>query len=118
MTDAKTNQPAKAPAAEKATQPKSYTAPHDVYVDNRYYKAGEVFVTAAPKGEEWEEVTPKEAAAIEAATDLIPDDAQFEAAGLEALQAYALIKRVPIAEISKDRKALMAAIKAANEPKL
>lgn len=107
-------------AAEKAkgAQPKSYTAPHDVYVDSRYYKAGELITTSQAKGDGWVEHKPAEVAAIEASTNLIPDDAQFDEASVEALQAYALVKHVPIVGIAKDRKALITAIKAANEPAL
>ena len=106
-------------APAKPTSPvRAYTSTKDVYVDQRYYKAGEVFVTNAKPADHWDKVTPKEVAAIEGSTDLIPDDAQFDEASTEALQAYALIKRVPIVGIAKDRKALITAIKAANEPKL
>ncbi len=49
--------------------PKGYTAPHDVYVDQRYYKAGEPFVTEAVPGAEWVEENPPEPAPRKAATD-------------------------------------------------
>jgi hypothetical protein len=39
----------------KHKQPKAYTAPHDVYTAGIYTRAGEVFVTDAPKGKEWDE---------------------------------------------------------------
>lgn len=107
----------KAPA-KKAGKPKSYTSTTPTYVGGELVPAGEVFVTDEPKGKDWDEVSAKEAAAIEASTNLVPDDAQFDEASVEALQAYALVKNVPIVGIAKDRKALVNAIKAANEPKL
>lgn len=42
----------------KHSSPVAYTAPHPVYVDQRYYKAGEQFVTSAKRGDAWEEVSP------------------------------------------------------------
>lgn len=36
--------------------PKTYRATATVYVDERYIREGEIFTTAAPKGETWEEV--------------------------------------------------------------
>lgn len=38
---------------------KSYTAPHPVYVESRYYKPGEVFTTDAKPGQQWEAVPDK-----------------------------------------------------------
>jgi hypothetical protein len=35
---------------------KTYRATEAVYVDERYIAAGEVFSTAAPKGNTWEEI--------------------------------------------------------------
>lgn len=98
------------------SNPKSYVADRDVYVGNQYFKAGEVFVTDAVKGEGWEVVTPKEAAAITASTDRVPDGANLEAADKSALQAVAIIKHVPIAGL--DKAGLITAIQAAYEPKL
>lgn len=107
------------PAPDRRTgKPKAYTSTSPTYVGGELVRAGEVFVTDDPKGGDWHEVAAKEAAAIEAATNLVPDDAQFDEASVEALQAYALFKHVPIVGIAKDRKALITAIKAANEPKL
>lgn len=98
--------------------PVAYTAEHDVYVDSRYYKAGEPFVTDAPKGEGWTERKPAEVAAIAASTDAVPDDANLEEAEVAALQAVAILKHVSIVGIAKDKKALITAIKAAYEPAL
>lgn len=111
--DAKTKK-----AAERTGKPTAYTAPHPVYVDNRYYKEGEPFVTDAPKGEQWEERTPKEVSAISASTDTVPDDANLDEADVAALQAVAIIKHVSIVGIAKDKKALITAIKAAYSPNL
>lgn len=95
---------------------KSYVSKGPVYVGNRYYKAGEPFVTDQPKGDDWEEVTAKEVAAIEASTDRVPDDANLEAANKDALQAVAIMKHVNI--VGLDKAGLIDAIKAAYEPKL
>ncbi len=99
----------------------SYVSTTDAYVGKEYVKAGKVFVTDAEPGEDWEKITPKAAAAIEAATDRVPDDAQLDAASAAALEAYALVKHVPIiGDDGKrlDRAGLLSAVKAANEPKL
>lgn len=105
-------------AKEGGGKPVAYTSPHPVQADGRYYKPGEVFVTDAPKGDEWEEHSPKEVAAISASTDLVPDDANLDEADVAALQAVAIIKHVSIVGIAKDKKALITAIKAAYEPHL
>lgn len=115
-TAAKSN--AKEPKAPKVKigEPKAYVSDTDVYVDGRYYKLGEVFVTGQPKGETWEEVSPKAAAAIQASTDRVPDDANLEGADKSALQAVAIMKHVTITGL--DKPALITAIKAAYEPHL
>ena len=100
----------------KIGEPKAYVSDADVYVDGRYYKLGEVFVTGQPKGDTWEEVSPKVAAAIQASTDRVPDDANLEGADKSALQAVAIIKHVNITGL--DKPALITAIKAADAPKL
>ena len=106
-----------APAPAKPTgKAKAYTADRDVYQDNVYTKAGEVFVTNAPKGEGWTERKPAEVAAIEASTNLVPDQPSLEAASKSALQAVAIIKNVSI--VGLDKPELIDAIKAANEPRL
>lgn len=40
------------------SNPVAYTAPHPVYVDQCYYKPGEVFVTSAKRGDAWVENDP------------------------------------------------------------
>ena len=112
MTD---NTKAKAPA-KPTGNPVAYTSDRDVYVDNVYTKAGGVFVTNQPKSEYWTKVSPKEAAAIEASTNKVPDDANLEAADKAALQAVAIIKHINITGL--DKPALITAIKAAYEPAL
>lgn len=116
MTDKTKAAEKPAPKAQKAEQPKRYTSTADVYVDNRYYKAGEVFVTSAAKGDDWTQVSQAEAAAIQASTDTVPDDANLEEADKAALQAVAIMKHVNITGL--DKPALITAIKAAYEPKL
>ncbi|MCW2405039.1 hypothetical protein M2336_001668 [Sphingobium sp. B1D7B] len=96
-------------------QPKSYKAPHDVYVGGKYYKAGEIFVTTEPKGDKWEDVGKAEKAATDAEQP-IPGDAPIESLDLAALKALAATKHVNPEGMNK--KDLIAAIKAANEPKL
>lgn len=98
-----------------ASNPKAYKAPQPVYVDGVYYKPGEIFVTDKPKGEGWDAVDKAEKAATEAAQE-IPGDPPLESLPLESLKAVAVTKRVNPEGLSK--KDLIAAIKAANEPKL
>lgn len=49
--------------------PKGYTAPHDVYVGQRYYKAGEPFITDAVPGAEWVEAKTSEPTSRKVPTD-------------------------------------------------
>ncbi|MBO9624165.1 MAG: hypothetical protein J7500_15765 [Sphingomonas sp.] len=82
-----------------------------------YNKPGEVFYSDTDKpGEGWEKVDPKDAAAIEAATNPVPEDANLEAASKAALEAVAIMRHVNIAGL--DKPALITAIKASYEPKL
>ena len=37
-------------------QPRTYTAPHDVYTAGLFYRAGQPFTTDAPRGARWEPV--------------------------------------------------------------
>lgn len=97
--------------------PKSYTAPHDVYVEKQYFKAGEPFVTDEPKGELWEEKSPKEVHQIEASTEKVPNDPPLEGLSVEALKAVAVTKNVNVTDL-KTKDDLITAIKAANEPRL
>jgi len=99
-----------------ATQPKTYTAPHAVYVDNRLYAAGEPFTTAAVKGEKWEHVDAGEKAAAEAASKTITVQPSLEDLDIAALRALAAEKSVNSTGLSK--KDLIAAIKAADDPHL
>jgi hypothetical protein len=108
---------------------KLYKAPHPVQAGGVYYPAGEVFPwepqkvkgendkeTMSKPGDSWEVVTAKDAAAIEASTNEVPDDANLEAASKAALEAVAIMKHVPIAGL--DKPALITAIKAAYAPNL
>lgn len=104
-------------ARQKSAHPKSYTSTQDVYVGGEYTKAGNVFVTDEPASDDWTEVSPKEAAAITASTERVPDDANLEAADTSALQAVAIMRHVPIAGL-KTKADYIAAIKASYEPKL
>lgn len=95
---------------------KTYISTQPFYDGSTYYKAGEPFVTDIAKKEEWTAVKPKDAAAIAASTEPVPDDANLNAATKDALQAVAIMKHVNIAGL--DKPALITAIKAAYEPKL
>jgi hypothetical protein len=99
-----------------AKNPKAYISPHDVYTAGVYTKAGDVFVTDAPKGDDWEEKTPQEAKIIQASTEDLPSDPPLESLGVEALKAVAVTKNVNVTGMNK--KQLIDAIKAANEPAL
>src|SRR6478736_5467505 len=98
--------------SKKHSQPKAYTAPHDVYTAGIYTRAGEVFVTDAPKGKEWDEKTPAEAHIIEASTESLPGDPPLEELGVEALKAVGVTKHVNVTGLNK--KQLIDAIKAAD----
>jgi len=100
----------------KKSDPKAYTAPHDVFTADQYTKAGEVFVTDAPKGEKWEEKTTAEVHAIDASTDKVPGDPPLESLSVDALKAVAVTKHVNPEGMNK--KELITAIKAASEPRL
>ena len=97
-------------------QPKAYTAPHDVYTAGIFTKAGEPFVTDAPKGEGWIEKTPDEAHAIESSLNQAPADPPLESLGIEALKAVAVTKNINVTGMDKAK--LITAIKAANDPNL
>jgi len=100
----------------KAKQPKAYTAPHDVYTAGVYTKAGEPFVTDAPKGDEWDEKTPAEVHAIEGSLNQAPSDPPLESLSVEALKAVAVTKNINVTGMDKAK--LITAVKAANEPNL
>lgn len=109
--DTKPAKPAKRTGAVK-----TYTSDRDVYVDNLYTKAGEVFTTNAIPAEHWTERKPAEVAAIEGSTNLVPNDANLEEASAAALEAVAIMHKVSIVGIAGNKKALISAIKAANDP--
>lgn len=98
------------------SNPKSYTAPEDVYQGGKFYKAGEPFVTADEPNDNWKEIHPKTMHIIEASTNPIPTDPPLEGLGVEALRAVAVTKHVNTDGLSK--KQLIDAIKAADEPRL
>jgi len=100
----------------KHKQPRAYTAPHDVYTAGQYTRAGEVFVTDAPKGKDWEPRDPEEAHIIDAAQNEVPGDPPLESLDVAALRALAVTKHVNTDGMGK--KQLIDAIKAANEPRL
>ena len=45
---------------------KSYTSDQPVFVDEKYYKPGETFVTDKPKGQTWKAISKAEKAVIDA----------------------------------------------------
>lgn len=100
----------------KAPNPKKYKAPHPVYTGGRLYNPGEIFVTAEEPGREWEEVSTAEKRAQDASDPLMQGDPPLESLSLEALKAVAVTKRVNPEGLNK--KDLLAAIKAADEPAL
>lgn len=100
----------------KAKNPVSYTAPEDVYVDNTYHKAGDPFTTTAEPNDNWVKLTTEEAHTIEASVEKVPGDPPLEGLGIEALRAVAVTKKVNPDGMNK--KELITAIKAANEPAL
>lgn len=96
---------------------KTYISTQPFYDGATFFKAGEPFATDLPKKDEWTSVKPAEAAAIEASTNPVPDDADLEALPLASLKAVAFIRHVPrIASLDAD--GLKAAIRASYEPKL
>lgn len=96
---------------------KHYTSTSPVYTGGQFVPAGTPFVSDAKAGEDWEEISAKEAAADEASTNRVPDDADLEALGKAALQAVAFMRHVPgIGEL--DAGGLKDAIRASYEPKL
>ena len=84
-------------------QPKSYRATETVYVDGVVYKAGETFVTAAPKGSTWEDISPVQKAAADASKE-IKDDVDYSKLSTTELRATsaALGLNVPEGASKKD----------------
>lgn len=98
------------------TKAKTYTAPHAVYTGGRMYDPGEPFTTDAPKGKEWDTISPVEKAAAEASDPKNQQDIDYTKMSKSALEAVAAEKGVNPSGLSKDD--LIDAIKAANEPAL
>jgi len=98
-----------------AKQPKTYTSTQTTQADGQIYRPGEPFTTAAPKGEHWEEVKTSDLAALRA-PEPIPADVPIEKLETGALQAIAVEKNINPEGL--DKKKLIAAIKAADEPRL
>lgn len=96
------------------TQPKTYTSTQPVDLgDEGYYRAGQPFTTAKPKGDTWEEVSKVEKAVLDAQQE-IKGDVPLEALDLSALRAFAATKGVNPKGLGKDD--LITAIKAADDP--
>ncbi|WP_420140149.1 hypothetical protein [Sphingomonas sp.] len=100
----------------KAKNPKSYVSSQDVYVEGQYFKAGQPFVTDDKPADHWEDITPKEAHAIEVSVNPVPNDPVYEDLDEAALKAIAVEKHVNPKGMKKDE--LITAIKAAVEPRL
>ena len=112
------------------TKAKHYVSTQPTTAPGYYVPAGTPFVwepskvegedgkeTDSEPGKDWEEVTPKAAAAIEASVETVPDDADIEALSKYALEAVAFMRKVPdIGELDKD--GLVDAIKSSYEAKL
>jgi hypothetical protein len=97
------------------TGPKTYKAPHDVYVDGVYVRANTPFTTSSPKGKEWERVGPVEKAAAQAADPLTHDDANLDdVKDPKILTAVALARNIPIGE-AKTADDIRSVIKAADQ---
>jgi len=107
----------KAKAETKGGEMKHYVSTSDTYINGKIVPANNPFVTDRAKGADWEEVTPEDAAAIEASTNLIPSDESFDAASKEAVEAFCLIKGVDLRGL-KTKEDYIAAAKAVNEPTL
>lgn len=98
-------------------QPTSYVK-HDgqAYVGSKLYEAGQVFVTDETPGDGWEKVDLKTKAAADAADPTQHLDVPLEGLPIAALKAVAIMHKVNPTGLDKD--ALIAAIKAADEPAL
>jgi hypothetical protein len=95
--------------------PKAYKAPHEVYTGGVLYKPGQVFVTAEPKGAEWEAVGDTEKAATDAADPQKHDDVNLEALDVSALKGHAASLGVDLGE-AKSKADIITVIKARNDP--
>lgn len=100
--------------------PVRYIANQRGYVDGRIIEEGEAFSTTAPKGSWMDVVDAKEYAAAIAANDPSPDDPNYDALTLPALQALASTDEFKI-DFSPNGKPLskgdlLTAIKAKRKP--
>lgn len=98
----------------------TYKALERGYVDGQIIEEGEVFTTAARKGKWMEPVDAKEYAAAKAEHDATPDDPNYDALTLPALQALASTDEFKI-DFAPGGKALskgdlLTAIKAKRKP--
>lgn len=91
---------------------------HDgpVYVGSKFYEAGKPFVTDAEPGDGWEKLDKDEKAAMDASDPTQHLDVPLETMSVAALQALAATKKVNPDGLNK--KDLITAIKAADEPAL
>jgi hypothetical protein len=97
-------------------KPVAYTSDEPVYVDGTLFKAGDLFVTGMPKGATWNEVEPKERAAIDAGKD-IKDDLNLDTMSATALTAYAASKQINLGD-AKSKPDIIAVIRSASAPAL
>jgi hypothetical protein len=95
--------------------PKAYTAPHEVYTGGVLYPPGNPFVTAEPKGKEWEPVSGAEKAADIAADPQRHDDVNLEALDVSALKGHAASLGIDLGE-ARSKADIITVIKAANDP--
>lgn len=109
---------AKAAEPAKHPKPKTYTSTSPVYVESTYFKPGEPFTTAAKKGAGWTEIDVETRAAIVASDKLRHEDVNYEAMDVSALLAAAAADKIAIPEGVTDKDAIIAIIKAADEPAL
>lgn len=98
----------------KVATPVRYIATARGYVDGRIIEEGEAFVTTAPKGSWMEPVDKGEYEAALAATQPTPDDPNYDAMTLPALQAVAATMKIDPNGLSK--RDLLSAIKAKRQP--
>jgi hypothetical protein len=110
-----TAKPAAEKAAQKPREPRTYKAPHDVYVDGEYHRAGKPFVTAAPKGKQWERVGQREKAATEAADPAPGGDPDYTKLDPDQLLVVLAAKEIDPGPV-KDKEGLLAILKAESKP--
>lgn len=99
------------------SEPKTYTAPHAVFTGGNMFRPGEPFTTSEKKGKEWDLVSKKEKAAIEASDKTLREEPALEELEFAALQAIAVEKNVDPTGLKK-KADLIALIRAADEPRL